>query len=125
MSIGDRIRSLRGKRSLAELGKELEVSATQLSRIETDQSKPSIELAGKICDLYGVSLDWLFGRSDEKDPDQKNKTNDAGQEDTITVSKDEFIELQRLALSKAKEKSEILEDEKAKLKAQLKELKNH
>lgn len=110
MTIGERVRQLRGKKSLAEFGSEIGVSATQMSRIETDQSKPSLDLAEKICDKYNVTLDWLL-RGIE------HTAKVAPDSESITISKDEFIELQRMALRREKE-------EKAELIKKLEEVKN-
>ena len=115
MTIGDRLRTLRGKQSLAELGKELNVSATQLSKIETDQSKPSFELAEKICEKYNVTLDWLMRGIDIVVP-SANKILNEPESNTITISKDEFIALQRKALQQEEAKVKKLEQQVSQLK---------
>ncbi len=112
MSIGERIRHLRGRKSLADLGKELEVSATQLSRIETDQSRPSVELALKICDLYGVTLDWLYARSDDTHQPQGSGTKTG----EITISIEEYAHLTRKALENEEKRSQDLERQLNQLK---------
>lgn len=113
MTTGERLRSLRGRKSLAVLGQELGVSATQLSKIETDQSKPSLELALKICDLYGVTLDWLFARSEEKN----EQSTPAGKSGEITISLEEYAHLARKALQNEEKRNEDLQ-------RQIDELKN-
>ena len=115
MTIGERLRSLRGRQSLAELGKELDVSATQLSKIETDQSKPSFELAEKICERYDVTLDWLMRGIDNVIP-SVNKILSESDPNMITISKDEFIELQRKALKQEEAKVKKLEEKVSQLK---------
>ncbi|PWJ55069.1 helix-turn-helix protein [Dyadobacter jejuensis] len=99
---------------MAEFGTELGVSAQQISKIETDQSKPSFELADKICEKYGVTLDWLMRGIETPKTETSKPTNDSG--DFITVSKDEFIELQRMALKRQQEEKKELEKRLAETK---------
>lgn len=96
MTTGERLRSLRGKKSLAEMGAELGVTATQLSRIENEKSAPSLELATKICELYQVSMDWLI-RGIEAEPISLSMEPSSKY---VTITKDELIALQRAALEK-------------------------
>lgn len=117
MTVGERVKFLRGKKNLADFGAELGVSGTQISRIETDQSKPSVDLATKICEMYNVTLDWLFARVEFKGMPEQSKQIEEPKSDMIYVSKDEFIELQRKALRQEEEKVKELNQK-------IKELKN-
>lgn len=47
------------------LAEHLGVSFHQISKIETGQRGPSLEVACAIADYFCVSLDYLVGRSDE------------------------------------------------------------
>lgn len=60
MTIGERIRELRGRMTLAEFGQFFDVGASNISGIEKGHSKPSFELAEKICQHFNVSMDWLI-----------------------------------------------------------------
>lgn len=65
MTLGERLRALReGKgMSLAELGKELDLSAPFLYTIETNKKGPSTDTLKKIADFFHVTTDYLlFGK---------------------------------------------------------------
>lgn len=48
--------------SMRELARRADVSHTQISRIEADESAPTLPLAGRIADALGVSIDELAAR---------------------------------------------------------------
>lgn len=96
MTIGQRLNSLRGKKNLAEMGEILGVSAQQLSRIENDKSVPSLELILRICEHFGVTMDWLI-RGVE--PESLSAPS-APKPGYVTIPAEELIELQRIALGK-------------------------
>ena len=60
-----RIKDLRLSRGLnqVELAKELGVSKQCISNWENDNIQPSIDMLIKIADYFGVSTDYLLGRS--------------------------------------------------------------
>lgn len=51
--------------SVAALGDALGISGASVTQLEKCQRSPSVEVFGKIADFYGVSLDYLVGRSDD------------------------------------------------------------
>lgn len=63
MNIGSRITTLRKEKnwSQTELGKLVGVSREIIGRYERNDVLPSIEVAKKIADAFGVSLDYLVG----------------------------------------------------------------
>ncbi len=63
----ERIRDLRGYMSLKDFCKPLGVTIAAVSNVENGGGLSS-DLAKKICDVYDVSMDWLFGRTDERKP---------------------------------------------------------
>ena len=65
--IGERLRSLREsvRLSQAKLAKEFDVSQSALARYEIDDSTPSPEVFLKYADYFDVSLDSIFGRTDD------------------------------------------------------------
>lgn len=70
-----RIRPLREEKNIEQkqLALELKVSQPTISDWETGRKQPSSKSAAKIADYFGVSLDYLLGRSDDQDPqDTKN-----------------------------------------------------
>lgn len=61
------LRSLRGT-SLADLAAHTGISKSTLSRLETGQRKPSLELLLPLAQAYGVPLDELVGAPEVGDP---------------------------------------------------------
>lgn len=68
MLFGDRLTQTRKKRKISqeELAKKLDVHAPIIGRYERNEVKPSIEVAAKIAEALGVSLDYLSGISDQE-----------------------------------------------------------
>ena len=65
--IGERLRSLREsvRLSQAKLAKEFDVSQSALARYEIDDSTPCPEVFLKYAGYFDVSLDSIFGRTDD------------------------------------------------------------
>ena len=68
MLFGERMAHARKKRKVSqeELSKKLGVHAPIIGRYERSEVKPSIEVAAKIAQALGVSLDYLSGISDQE-----------------------------------------------------------
>lgn len=66
MTLGAHITALRKKKKLSqsELGKLAGTSGDLIGRYERDEVKPSIEVAIKIADALGASIDYLVGKTD-------------------------------------------------------------
>jgi len=66
MLFGERLTIVRKKKKISqdELAKAIGVHAPVIGRYERDEVKPSIEVAAKIAQSLGVSLDYLTGNSD-------------------------------------------------------------
>jgi transcriptional regulator with XRE-family HTH domain len=66
MSFGNRLLEVRKKKSISqeELARQLGTKGPVVGRYERDEAKPSIEVAARIADILGVSLDYLVGNSD-------------------------------------------------------------
>ncbi|WP_067730980.1 helix-turn-helix transcriptional regulator [Oceanobacillus damuensis] len=62
----------RGKQSRQKVAKELKITPQMLGAIERGDRTPSLHLAKKISDYYGLSIDDIFFTSDGHDsfPDQ-------------------------------------------------------
>ncbi|MEP7111106.1 MAG: helix-turn-helix transcriptional regulator [Ferruginibacter sp.] len=73
MTIGELIIMLRKqlKMSQDDLAKKIGTSAPIIGRYEHNEIKPSIEVAPKIADEFGVTVDFLPGNSDKMVMDKK------------------------------------------------------
>ncbi|KPV41991.1 XRE family transcriptional regulator [Alicyclobacillus ferrooxydans] len=56
----DALIKLRGTRSRREVALELGITPQMLGMIERDQRNPSLDLAKRIADYYGVSVEVIF-----------------------------------------------------------------
>lgn len=65
-----RIRDIRKKcgLTLKELGERVGVGESTMSQYETGKRQPDYEVLLRISDYFGVSVDYLLGKSDEKTP---------------------------------------------------------
>lgn len=74
MDLATRIRALRESAHLTQLefAQILNISNSALSQYENGGRIPSDEIKTKIADYFGVSLDYLYGRTNQK---QTNNTN--------------------------------------------------
>ena len=91
-TIGDRVRSLRGRKTLAEFAENLGVGGSQISAIETGRSKMSFELAERICDIYSCTMDWLIRGVGTRDGSPV-KADKEPSDSYITIKKDELLDL--------------------------------
>lgn len=60
-SFEDRLKALRGSRSVNSVSKEIGINPQTLGRYEKGERVPDIINAKLIADYYGVSIDWLIG----------------------------------------------------------------
>jgi transcriptional regulator with XRE-family HTH domain len=74
MTFGERVLQIRKqqKYSQDELTKLIGTSALIVGRYERDEIKPSIEVASRLADALGITLDYLLGKSDKMVLDKKN-----------------------------------------------------
>ena len=70
MDLASRIKQLREGAGLTqlELAKILQVSNSTLSQYESGARVPSDEMKAAIADYFRVSLDYLYGRTNQKQP---------------------------------------------------------
>lgn len=64
--IGERLRRLRKKHgwTAKEVGKRLGIAESTVSGYENGHRSPPLDLLVRFADLYGVSTDYLLGRTD-------------------------------------------------------------
>lgn len=69
-TLKDRLRSLRAERgeTQAQIAQDLGVSSQHYQKFEYGANLPSLENFIALADHFGVSLDYLAGRSEEKEP---------------------------------------------------------
>jgi transcriptional regulator with XRE-family HTH domain len=69
-AVGPRLRELRRKRAitLADLAAETGISVSTLSRLESGQRRPALELLLPLASAYGVQIDELVGAPPTGDP---------------------------------------------------------
>ena len=63
----DRVRTLREARGLSinDLAQEISLSKATVGHWETGLRLPSLEVIDALADYFGVSTDYLLGRTDE------------------------------------------------------------
>jgi transcriptional regulator with XRE-family HTH domain len=66
MTFGERVSLTRKKLKMSQetLAKEIKTSAPVIGRYERNEIKPSVEVAAKIANTLGVTIDYLIGNSD-------------------------------------------------------------
>lgn len=78
MELGDRLKKLREENGISqlELAKVLNLSNVMLSRYEKNKRSPDYETLNKLADFYGVTTDFLLGRTNIRNP-QKHMAADS------------------------------------------------
>ena len=68
MKYGDRLRMLRDKVGLSQkdLTDRLSINRSTYARYETSSTQPDYDTLNKLADFFGVTTDYLLGRSDQK-----------------------------------------------------------
>lgn len=76
MKLGNKIRKLRTERgwTQSELAEKLSVSESAISYYETGKREPDTETLHKLATLFNVSLDYLLGRSNMRNPENDMDT---------------------------------------------------
>lgn len=113
MTVGQRLREVRGTKTLNEFSEKLGVKASNISNIENGRSLMSVDLAIKISELYNVSLDWLLRGTGTRDGAPPQASDPKVDNNYITISKDELLDLYKRLNRKQ-------EDEIDKLQGQIK-----
>lgn len=91
LSVGQRLFFLRGKVSRKVFAEKLGVGTATLQRYENDERRPDLEFLMKVCELTGLSLDYLvYGKHNQ------------------TLSKNEKIVLENYRQANADTKNQVL-----------------
>lgn len=60
MTIGERLRKLRGDKTQATVARDLMISDSALSAYETDERVPRDDVKARIADYYGTTVQDIF-----------------------------------------------------------------
>ena len=60
LTLGDRIKYVRGSRSQTEFGLLIGLHKNKVVRYEANVDTPSLLILSRIADIGNVTLDWLF-----------------------------------------------------------------
>ena len=84
-TFGERLRELRREHQLTtvELGKALDIANSSISRYENDLREPRRAFLEKVSKYFGVSIDYLLGVSDDKNPSDALPSEFTSAEDAI------------------------------------------
>ncbi|WP_270943252.1 helix-turn-helix domain-containing protein [Romboutsia lituseburensis] len=68
-----RLRELRKEKGLTleQMANDLNTTKVTLSRYENSTREPKSEMLSQLSDYFNVSIDYLFGKTDEKNPISK------------------------------------------------------
>lgn len=68
LKLSERLHELRKERKLTQedAAKEMEIALRSYRRYETGERIPDAEVLVRVADFYGVTLDYLVGRSEER-----------------------------------------------------------
>lgn len=93
-TFGKRVKELRVDKNLTqqELANSFYLNKSSISRYEKDKQIPELETLEKLSDYFEVSLDYLLGKSDIKNPEEAIKLNTSNSISTKGLS-DENIKL--------------------------------
>lgn len=91
MELKDRLRQLRGSSSQVECAKKLGVSAANYNKWENGVA-PNYKILCKIADFYGISLDYLVGRTDMKSIEYSNAVEASGLSEAALIALQELRE---------------------------------
>ncbi|QUH28296.1 helix-turn-helix domain-containing protein [Vallitalea guaymasensis] len=85
----NRLKALRIKNNMTqeELGKKVNLKKAAISKYENGKLQPNIDMIIKFAEIFGVSVDYISGRSDKLTPISNNKTNNE-----VDKKLDNFIE---------------------------------
>lgn len=92
-----RIQDLRIDSDLSQkkIGEILHISQRSYSHYETGSRNIPIEMLIRLADYYDTTIDYLVGRTDNKEPITKNRSNDAESE-SVSLTRFLFFPLSNL-----------------------------
>lgn len=78
MSFGNILKKIRQDNSLTQedLAKKIETSRSNIANYENDKNMPSIDVLDKLAKTFNCSIDYLLGKSDIKNPEERSNISD-------------------------------------------------
>lgn len=75
-TIAERLRVLRASKNEKQdvVAEACDISRVALARYETGQRAPRVEIAARLADYYGVSVDYILGRDEKTEPLTDNRS---------------------------------------------------
>lgn len=110
MNLGERVKQLRINKDITqtELASLLNIARSTLSQYESNQRTPSDEIKLKLSEYFNVSLDYLLGKTDIKNYEDKETTialhSDIEYDDLPQEAKDEIYNFIDYVKNKYKDK---------------------
>ncbi|WP_408011607.1 helix-turn-helix domain-containing protein [Pseudalkalibacillus sp. A8] len=103
--MGSRLKKLRGKKTQEEIAGKLGISRARYSHYENNRVEPDSELLGRIADIFGVTTDYLLGRTDIPNPNYKeNERYTCQNYENLSEEEKDYLKLQLEIFRKIKEK---------------------
>lgn len=74
MSFGDNLKKIRQDCNLTqeELAKKINTSRSNIANYENNKNMPSIDVLNKLSEILDCSIDYLLGKTDERNPKQED-----------------------------------------------------
>jgi transcriptional regulator with XRE-family HTH domain len=65
---GERLKEIREEHQLSQeqLAKKIDTQKQNISRYENKKREPGINIVTKVADFFGISIDYLVGRKNQK-----------------------------------------------------------
>ena len=112
MSFGRILRDLRENKNLTqeELGAKLNLKKAVISKYENDKLQPSIETINILADLFGVTVDYMFGRTKFKEIDMLDILEDDSTK--LKIGDTLLSPQQRLGIARVLDNPDLIESTK-------------
>lgn len=99
MSFGTILKKIRQDNNLTqdELAKKIETSRSNIANYENDKNMPSVDILEKLSKLFNISIDYLLGKSNIRNPEELKSIKHANSDglDTEGLDDEDLEELQR------------------------------
>lgn len=99
MNFGNILKKIRQDNNLTqeELAKKIDTSRSNIANYENNKNMPSVDILDKLSKMFNVSIDYLLGKSDIRNPEEIKKVPfaNAGGLDTKGLDEEDIKELQR------------------------------